>query len=63
MFLEATELSPENPTILFHLAVSYEALGKKEEARENLEKALNLNPRFPEAGEAKELLEEINAKR
>jgi tetratricopeptide (TPR) repeat protein len=50
---------PDNPTIHYHLGVTYFSLGEKDNARASLEKSLRLNPGFPEAKQAEELLREL----
>jgi putative PEP-CTERM system TPR-repeat lipoprotein len=58
MLKKASESSPKNPSILYHLALAYKANGDSSKARENLQKALAIGE-FPEAQDAKALLENI----
>jgi len=58
MLKKASESSPKNPSILYHLALAYKANGDASKAMENLQKALALGE-FPEAQDAKALLEKI----
>lgn len=61
MLKKVSASSPKNPSILYHLALAYRENGDQANARETLEKALAFGE-FPEAGEAKVLLEKINKK-
>jgi tetratricopeptide (TPR) repeat protein len=58
MLQKASESSPKNPSILYHLALAYNARGDSSKTMDNLQKALALGE-FPEASEAKALLEKI----
>jgi putative PEP-CTERM system TPR-repeat lipoprotein len=58
MLKKASESSPKNPSILYHLALAYQANGDSSKAMENLQKTLALGE-FPEAQDAKALLENI----
>jgi putative PEP-CTERM system TPR-repeat lipoprotein len=58
MLKKASGSSPKNPSILYHLALAYKASGDSSKAMENLQKALALGE-FPEAQDAKALLEKI----
>ena len=49
----------DNPQIYYHLGMAYLADGKPDIARQNLLASLNINPNFPEATEAKKMLEQI----
>ena len=52
---KAVELVPNNPSILYHLALAYKDTGDKQKAVESLQKAIKLGD-FPELSEAKQLL-------
>jgi FimV-like protein len=52
---KAVELVPNNPSILYHLALAYRDTGDKQKAVESLQKAIKLGD-FPELSEAKQLL-------
>jgi tetratricopeptide (TPR) repeat protein len=56
-FQAAVNKSPKNATIQLHLAQAFVAAGKADEARAAAQKALTIDPAFPEAGEAKAILE------
>jgi tetratricopeptide (TPR) repeat protein len=58
MLKKASESSPKNPSIHYHLALGYKASGESSKAVESLQKALALGE-FPEARDAKALLEKI----
>jgi putative PEP-CTERM system TPR-repeat lipoprotein len=55
MLKKASEGSPKNPSIHYHLALAYKERGDSSKATEQLQKALALGD-FPEAGEAKALM-------
>jgi tetratricopeptide (TPR) repeat protein len=52
----------QNPTVLYHLALAHDKTGDEKLAKEALQKALALNQTFPEAAEAKKLLEALGGK-
>jgi putative PEP-CTERM system TPR-repeat lipoprotein len=58
MLKKASEGSPKNPSIQYHLALAYKERGDSARAVEHLQKALAMGD-FPEAGEAKALLEKM----
>jgi Flp pilus assembly protein TadD len=58
MLKKASDSNPKNPSICYHLAVGYKEYGDSAKAVEQLQKALKLGD-FPEAREAKALLEKI----
>jgi Flp pilus assembly protein TadD len=53
---EAKEKLPNNPAIRYHLGMAYYKNGDKELAKKELKKALELDPKFSGAEEAKEVL-------
>jgi tetratricopeptide (TPR) repeat protein len=57
---EANEKITDNPVIKYHLGMAYFKNGDKENAKKELRKALELNPRFPGAEEAKDTLAIVN---
>jgi tetratricopeptide (TPR) repeat protein len=59
MLKKASESSPKNPSICYHLALAYKEKGDQARAAENLQKALAMGD-FPEARDAKALLEKIS---
>jgi len=56
---QAVSLRPGNPTINYHLALTYQALGEKGPAAEQLRKALQ-SGEFAEARQARSLLSQLN---
>jgi putative PEP-CTERM system TPR-repeat lipoprotein len=58
MLKKASDSSPKNPSICYHLAIAYKEHGDSSKAAEHLQKALELGS-FPEARDAKILLEKI----
>ncbi|HEY6011489.1 MAG TPA: tetratricopeptide repeat protein, partial [Nitrospirota bacterium] len=58
MLKKASENSPKNATIAYHLALAYKEAGDRSKASTILEKALSLGD-FPEAREAKTLLDTL----
>ena len=55
-FERATEREPSNPVFHYHLGLAHVKTGDKVRARASLERALQLNPNFPEAQDAKRAL-------
>ena len=60
-FKEALEKLKDNPTIHYHLGLAYMKNGDKDQARRELKKALELDPKFSEAEEAKATLDKIRS--
>jgi tetratricopeptide (TPR) repeat protein len=56
---EAVRRQPQSASYRFHLGVVQEKAGRKREALENLEAALRLDPRFPQAGEAQRRISDL----
>jgi Flp pilus assembly protein TadD len=56
---KAVEQAPEQPSIRYHLAVAYAKLGRKDAARQELEKLVNDQKPFPEQDDARKLLESV----
>ncbi len=56
-FQAAVNKSPKNPTIQLHLAQAFAAAGQADDARAAAQKALAINPAFPEASEARAIIE------
>jgi tetratricopeptide (TPR) repeat protein len=52
-----------NPTIRYHLGMAYYKKGLQREALTEMERALKISSTFPEAGDARELIEKIIIKR
>ena len=53
---EASEKVPDNPVIRYHLGMAYFKNDNKAMAKKELAKAIELNPKFPGAEEAKATL-------
>jgi putative PEP-CTERM system TPR-repeat lipoprotein len=56
---KASALLPNNPTVMYHLAISYKDLGNRKQAAATLQKALQQGD-FPEKNQARVLLVELN---
>jgi Flp pilus assembly protein TadD len=56
---EANEKITDNPAMRYHLGMAYYKNGNKEEAKRELKKALELDPKFIGAEEAKEVLQSL----
>jgi uncharacterized protein HemY len=56
---EALKKVPDNPTFHYHLGLTYQKERKPERARQHLERALQINPKSPEAAEIRKALSEI----
>jgi tetratricopeptide (TPR) repeat protein len=55
---KAASLLPNNPTVLYHLAISYRDMGDNRQASAKLRKALQLG-NFPEANQARVMLAQL----
>jgi len=53
---DAASMVPKNPTVQFHLGLTYARLGEDAKARKALQYALKLAPGFEGATEAKQVL-------
>ena len=56
---EALKKWPDQPTINYHMAVALEGLGKKDDAREYLSRALESKEDFPERKDAEKMLKRL----
>jgi tetratricopeptide (TPR) repeat protein len=61
LFEQALSQAGGNVTIRFHYALSLNALGRTEEAARQVQAALMINPDFPQAGEARILMESLTS--
>jgi tetratricopeptide (TPR) repeat protein len=59
---ESVGKMPNNPVIRYHLGMAYFKNDEKETARKELEQALKLNPNFPGADEARQIVKQISAR-
>ena len=62
LFQEAIKLNkdnPEDPTFHYHLGLAYQKNDQPALARQQLERALKINPRFSDADDARRLLAEL----
>jgi Tfp pilus assembly protein PilF len=57
--MEANEKIPDNSMMRYHLGMAYYKNGDKEFAKKELRKALELDPKFSGAEEAKDILEKL----
>ena len=57
---DAATKVPSNPVYQYQLGLAYVKLGKTAEGRQALEKALQLDPKFSQAGEARKTLAELS---
>ncbi len=55
-FQAAVNKSPKNATMQLHLAQAFAAAGKADEAKMTAQKALAIDPAFPEASEARAIV-------
>ena len=56
---EAVEKAPQNPTYHYHLGLAYLKTNKRVQAKEHLERALQINPKYPHADEIRNALSEL----
>jgi tetratricopeptide (TPR) repeat protein len=56
---DSVQLAPDNPAINYHLGMAYYKNNKEDGAKEFLEKALELDPNFKDAEEARKILNEL----
>ncbi len=56
---EAVKLAPAHPSIRYHLGLAYAREGRNQEARQELETAFQISPKFEDAGEANQLLTQL----
>jgi tetratricopeptide (TPR) repeat protein len=56
---EAIQKDPNNATFEYHLALAYERMNEFGRARQHLQKALQLNPKFPDAEAARALMAKL----
>jgi tetratricopeptide (TPR) repeat protein len=56
-FQAAVNKAPKNATIQLHLAQAYEAAGRADDAKLTAQKALGIDPAFPEANEARAIVQ------
>jgi Tfp pilus assembly protein PilF len=54
---EAAEKMPNQPVVHYHLGMAYYKNGQMEPAKKELTRALQIDPNFPGAAEAKEVLQ------
>jgi Flp pilus assembly protein TadD len=52
VLLKAKSVLPGNPTLRYHLGLAFLKVGRKDEARSELEESLAISRDFPEAADA-----------
>ena len=60
---DSVELAPDNATIHYHLGLAYHKNNQQDEAKESLEKALEIAPNFKGAEDARKILEAIELRK
>ena len=60
LFQEAARKVPTNASYHYHLGMAYSKVNERGKAKAELERALQLNPKIPEAAEVRRTLEELN---
>lgn len=58
---EASKKAPDNPDYHYHLGLAYQKLPNQELARQHLSRVLQLNPKYPRAGEVRQALAQLAA--
>jgi len=56
---EAVKKAPQNPTYHYHLGLAYLKTNKRSQAKEHLERALQINPKYPQADEIRKAVSEV----
>jgi tetratricopeptide (TPR) repeat protein len=56
---EAVKKAPQDPSFHYHLGMAYQKAGNLARAREHLQRALEINPKLPQADEIRRLLTEM----
>ena len=56
---EAVKKVPQNPTYHYHLGLAYLKTNKRAQAKEHLERALQINPKYPHADEIRKAVSEL----
>ena len=59
LLTEALRKSPQNPTYNYHVGMVYQKLNLSTQARQHLEKALQINPKFAHADDARRALDQL----
>jgi tetratricopeptide (TPR) repeat protein len=60
LFQEAARKEPKNASYHYHLGMAYDKLNERGKAKAELERALQLDPKIPEAREVHQTLQELN---
>ena len=58
--LQSIQKDPTNATYHYHLGMAYAGSGDKDKARDSLQKALSMNPKFDGADEARKTLADLS---
>lgn len=56
---ETLKKAPQNPTYHYHLGLAYQKANNRARAKEHLERALQINPKYPQAAEIRKALSEL----
>ena len=56
---DAVKKMPQNPTFHYHLGLTYQKTNNRTRAKEHLERALQINPKYPQAAEIRKALSEL----
>ena len=56
---ESVNQRPDQPEVLYHLGLTYAKLGDKAKAKQTLQRALDLNPRFVGSESARQTLASV----
>jgi len=59
LFKEAVQRKPDSPAFQYHLGLAYKDNGDAKLAREHLQRAIKIDPNFPEADDARNKLAEL----
>ena len=56
---DAVKRMPQNATFHYHLGLTYQKTNNRTRAKEHLERALQINPKYPQAAEIRKALSEL----
>jgi Tfp pilus assembly protein PilF len=58
---EAVQKAPDNPTYHYHIGMVYQRQKNVAAARKHLERALQINPNYPDASKIRATLRQMNS--